>query len=831
MAQTVNFDSATLILPGSYPSITVQSSVAGLSTNGVVVLLGEADAGPDFSKEEDLQLNAFGADQQSSVLSKYRSGPLLDAYRAVATPANDTDIVGAPSRIILVKTNASAKASSALTKIGGGTYATLADKSYGKAGNLINYQITALSSEVIPTTGPFTYLPPIGAFAASFRANGDTAVSTTVSALTLPPAFVTQINALSGIAATGGADRLTLNAVSGNLAVNVVSGFAIQISYDLTWNVTPTAGDTLYIPSGSAIAGAGNANVGLYVVTEATDNTIDATKLHDATGSPGDNTSPVNVSSTPVAATSDLHCYAPVTISLEAGVVVDGLGKSLEINELTSSPDRFSDNAYALSTDRVTWISKTGSPTQLTSASEYEVQLNVNRQVDNIQESMTAGGDIALMMGYTGTSASAVLTDTTMTITVTGGSGSSLTIALADYPTLADLASYIASNTGYSASVGSAALGNLSPKLLDNGTFKFGTTFGNKTGRIKVDAYKFFKAISDNSQLVQLGTTTVAQAAAGLPDVNALKYLAGGTKGGTTDASFQAAVDALEAVQGNFIVPLMSRDASADISDGLTDSASTYTIAAIHAAIRSHVLKMSTLKRRRNRQGFLSIRDSFDNAKTTASNLAAARCTMAFQDVKNLSLTGIKQFHPWMGAALAAGMQAAGFYRPLTFKGINCSGALQAAGDFKDNDDTNMEDAILAGLLPIKRNDTGGFIWEIDQTTYTKDDNFVYNSVQAIYVADVVALTSALRMEKAFVGKSLAQLSASVILSAFENVMSDMVRLKLLAPSTDAPKGFKNATVKINGPVALIEAEIKLATELLFIPISFLVTQVQQSAG
>jgi hypothetical protein len=184
-----------------------------------------------------------------------------------------------------------------------------------------------------------------------------------------------------------------------------------------------------------------------------------------------------------------------------------------------------------------------------------------------------------------------------------------------------------------------------------------------------------------------------------------------------------------------------------------------------------------------------------------------------------------------MGAIKAAGMQAAGFYRSILNKGINCSGVVQAAGDYKDTNDTQVEEALLAGLLPAKRRETGGFTWVSDQTTYTKDDNnFVFNSIQAVYAADVVALTVAKRLEDAFLGQSLADVSASLALSALEGIMYDILRLKLTAPSDGFPAGFKDAVIRINGPVMQVSLSIFLATALYFIPISIQVQQVQQTA-
>jgi hypothetical protein len=176
-------------------------------------------------------------------------------------------------------------------------------------------------------------------------------------------------------------------------------------------------------------------------------------------------------------------------------------------------------------------------------------------------------------------------------------------------------------------------------------------------------------------------------------------------------------------------------------------------------------------------------------------------------------------------------MQAAGFYRAIVNKGANVSGVLHADGSFSDSNDSQIEDALVAGLLPIRRASTGGFTWVSDQTTYGKDANFVFNSIQAVYVADIIALTTAQRMEGAFVGQSIADVSAAAALSYLEGVMSDFFRLKLIAASDDAPRGYRNVLVQISGPTMKVSLEVKLAGAIYFIPISFLVSQVSQTAG
>jgi hypothetical protein len=136
------------------------------------VLVGEADAGPDYTLEDDLDEDtAFGPDEESAVVAKYRSGQIVDAFKKAVTPSKDPDITGAPSLIKIVKTNPSTKASLALPKIGGGTYTTLKDASYGKLGNLFTAKTDA-TAEVVPSAGEIDYLAPAANVTLKIRVDG-----------------------------------------------------------------------------------------------------------------------------------------------------------------------------------------------------------------------------------------------------------------------------------------------------------------------------------------------------------------------------------------------------------------------------------------------------------------------------------------------------------------------------------------------------------------------------------------------------------------------------------------------------------------------------------
>jgi uncharacterized RmlC-like cupin family protein len=835
MAISFQTTEGTLIVPGAYPSIKVSSSPSNNATSGIIIAIGEADAGPRFSDEADISLNAFGPDAASDVLAKYKSGPLVDAFMGAVAASNDPNITQTFNRMILVKTNASTAAVGTLPRIGGGVYANLLARLSGKGGNQITRTVTQAQAETLPSTGAAVIAPPQVSTNVEFRVNGGAAVTASLTTGELPSAIASAIDALSGVAASGGVNRAIMSSDTGTVTVAVVSGAAVTFTRSVNWDVIPTVGDILYIPTGSPFA---TANEGTYVVTAATATVISAYKLLDAAGGGSSFTSPTGEGPISIGATTDIAAFSPIVISVEAGAVVPGLGKSLEIADTATGSFAAISFAFAGATSAppaalATWVSVSGTPTVLTSATEYEVKLTTARQTDGVSDDVTAGGDIALTFGYTGDTASAVIASGVMTITVTGGSGTNRTITLSDYATVGALVAFLNTLTGFTAAAGTAAAASTPAVNLDAGTYTLATKWGAKTGRIKSDGADFLAAVNAGSSLVTVSPAPPATALIGLPDVASLAFLSGGTKGATAQSDVAAAFVACQAIRGNFVVPLFSVDAAKDIVDGLTDPASTYSIDSINALLRSHCLLMSQLKQRRPRQGFASKRDTFAVVKTAAANMASARISMAFQDVRDTNSAGsLTQFRPWMAAVKAAAMQAGGFYRDITAKFINISGALQAAGDFNDQEISQQENAILSGLLTIVRDESGGFKWVEDQTTYTLDDNFVFNSIQAVYAADTVAQSVAQRMEKAFVGQSLGDVSAAVALSTLEGIMSDMLTLKLIARSDDAPKGFKSAKVRItNGNVMQVSLEIKLDTSVKFIPISFIISAVQQSAG
>lgn len=460
------------------------------------------------------------------------------------------------------------------------------------------------------------------------------------------------------------------------------------------------------------------------------------------------------------------------------------------------------------------------------SAAESAIEMSVVRQDINLNETLEAKGEVALEVGYQGTTASLTISGNTMTTTVTGGSGASQSIDISAFSTVSDLAAFISSKPGYSASATTVAQ-QMKPSDLDKVTAVTicASGAGLKAGRIKKSLANLKAAVATSSA-VDFAATEVE----GLPTpISAFTYLAGGQRGATTAVDVVDALNKMETITTNFVVPLFSRDASEDISENLTDSSSTYTIDAVHAATKTHVLKMSVPALKRYRLAVLSYSGDYADAKSKAQTLANYRCNMTFQKVSQVdSLGNIVEFQPWLGACVAAGMQAAGFYKGITNKFANVISFRDPAG-FDSGSPGDVEDALLSGLL-ILQSETAGNKWVSDQTTYGFDTNFVYNSLQAAYLADIVAADLADSMQRAFVGQSLADVDAATALAFLATKMEEYRRIKAISSDDEAPLGYRNAKINISGPIMSVSVEIKLSTTIYFIPIELTISQVQSTA-
>lgn len=525
-----------------------------------------------------------------------------------------------------------------------------------------------------------------------------------------------------------------------------------------------------------------------------------------------------------LALASEIDGLLPTGMGCEADTSNDSLIISLDIDLLAN--EKGHGRSFELIDSTSGDLGAIGiSESLVVSSQEPEVEVSIKRQDTNTNEIFVIESEIAMTMGYEGDSCSVSIEGGVLSATVVGGIGSSLSVNLSEHTTIADLAAFISSKAGYSAT-SIATSNNLSPLVLDETSFDAASSLGLESGRVKKSAYNFEQKIAQSAVV-----DFTSEATAGIPEeMDVAAYLEGGTKGATTAADIVNAIPALEGIKVNFVLPLFSRDAADDIADGLTDSSSTYTIDAVNFAVKSHVLAMSTVKLKRNRIAMLSKDASYADVKAHSQSLSSFRSIVCFQKTSQVDALGnVVEFQPWHTAAIATGMQSAGFYKSLTNKFANVISFKDPAG-FDSGNPGSVEDAIDAGLMFLQA-ETAGNKFVVDQTTYGFDSNFVYNSLQAVYMSDVLAIQLAESLERFAVGKSLADITAASMAGHISKVMEVYKRLKITGASDDAPLGFKNLKININGPIAEVKLEAKLATAILFIPIQLELSQIQSSAS
>ncbi len=470
-----------------------------------------------------------------------------------------------------------------------------------------------------------------------------------------------------------------------------------------------------------------------------------------------------------------------------------------------------------------------------TASAEPTATLVVRNPVTTLEESATVGGEILLTLGRDGTgsctAASVDISASAVTLTQTGATPASVVLSKSAYPTIQSAVDYINTLPGWTAAASSVLLGQLSLNVLDrvSSVGAFHVSAG-MPARIKRDADRVADFFNLSSQVELIPLTGTEAKKVGLPDQQGVPlalYLSGGATGATASSDIVTALSKFEKFRVNSVVPLMSRDASDDIADQLTDPGSTYTIDGIHQAVKTHLSLMATTKKKSERQGYLSFKGTYADAKTKIATMAAARIQMVIQDVRQVDSEGnIGWFQPWAGAALLAGARGGSpIGNPMTFKYFNMSGIRHTAQPMSTAEqdivtdfdpDLQYDDAIANALTFWEAPQTGGFRLVVDNTTYNKDANWVYNRGNVLYAADVLAYDFRNQLENIYVGLKNT-VSAAEIKSTCEAILSSYLAQGITVSTGDAKNGFKQLVVQINGNTVNISVVVKLVEGIDFV--------------
>lgn len=522
-----------------------------------------------------------------------------------------------------------------------------------------------------------------------------------------------------------------------------------------------------------------------------------------------------------VSGTADTAVSIDITQSLGSNAQRNGAGQNFQL--IAGSPDMLALTHLTAGLH--------------TSESEDMSVITVNNNGTNIKESGTVGGNIVLTMGRAGGVAPHITINATQMLLI-NNSATEYAITLSNFPTITALVNYINSSTGgnWSATIASALYGQLSPSVLDEVTaLPANGSGGSQPAQIKNDAsavQQFFAA--------SVNVTLLTPKAVGLPDASATTYLAGGALGGTQTSDITNALTALQAVHVNSMIPLFSRDATADIADQITDPSSNYTILGIHQATVTYLSLMATTKNRSESQGYLSLKDTYANCKIQSQNLAYERVQLEIQDIKQVNSLGqIQWFLPWAGSCLLAGARGGSpIGLPMTHKYFNMSGIRQTAQPLSTpeanivqdfNPLTQYDDAIQNGITFWEHPTTGGYRLVVDNTTYGQDANWVKNRGNVQYAADVLAYDFRNQLENIYVGVKNT-VSAAEVKSTCDAILTAYLAQGITVSTTDAPNGYKQLVVQIVGNTINISVIVKLVEGIDFILATITLQRASSSA-
>lgn len=315
--------------------------------------------------------------------------------------------------------------------------------------------------------------------------------------------------------------------------------------------------------------------------------------------------------------------------------------------------------------------------------------------------------------------------------------------------------------------------------------------------------------VNTQSQLVTLELKDEVYGALETITAVSKRYLSGGTRGLSTNSNFQSGFDALLSTRCNTVLPCISRDASADITDGLTDPSSTYTIASVHGIADTHCRTASNTKNRSERNCYVGYKGTFANSKVRAKAMNSEFTTMAIQDVSFIDVDGnLTIAQPHVLAAMMAGIQAGTEVgEPITYKYVNTYGISHTDYDPKQD----VDDAIEAGLCVVEEPDGGGYRIVVGNTTYGVDANFVFNRISVLEVAHYVAYNLRSQLESIFVGTGRQRVSTSTqsIFNVTAGILTQFNGDGLLVPDQDnSYRGYKDLVVSMDGNTAHISVTI-----------------------
>jgi len=348
---------------------------------------------------------------------------------------------------------------------------------------------------------------------------------------------------------------------------------------------------------------------------------------------------------------------------------------------------------------------------------------------------------------------------------------------------------------------------------------------------IKANMIDIESNVNEQSQLVTLDLKEDVYGQMELVTVTNKTYLTGAALGATSNTDFLDGFDALLNTRCNTVLPCISRDATADITAGLTDPSSTYDIDSVIAGADTHCRTASNTKNRSERNCYVGYLNTFEASRIAARGMNSEFTSMAIQNVDVIGTDGTTATRqPHVLAALCAGIQAGlPIGEDITFKYINGYGLSHATYDAIQDVDTAIND----GLLVVKEPDSGGYRIVVGNTTYGRDANFVFNRIAVLATSHYIVYNLRNQLEAIFIGtaRQSASTTAKSVYNMAASILNNFRDQGLLVPdANNGYTGYKDLIVRLDGAAIYLDVKITPVQAIGFVFINLTLDNIRDVA-
>lgn len=768
MARFITFNGITKWTPGGITKVNAEAlAPIGISANGIVALIGEADGGQPGT------VGIVTIDDPAEATAAFTSGPLADAIRIAFDPSNDTRIPGGAQRVLAYKVN-------------GGTQSTL--QMYGDEPIFTDTAAAASTTTAINLTTNTSMVPNehVGRwFQLDNTLEKRRIVSNDADTVVVSPGFG---------AAPAASDPVRL----------------------LESQVLLTTRDYGLFTTQTSIEFEAGTQANKFVVTVARDNLVEQSDeiLGEGrirlkyVGGPIEDTGTVqNIASDGLSFELDV-ASAPL-LNAWAGMLMrfsNGVQREIQGNTAADPSVVTLVAGQALSTaDQAALDSTTGQVINVTAATVSITGANgvattmtstVTPTADNLNITFNPDETVrAFTDRVTGT--------TNYEATVIGATNADTTLMKDfDFGTRA---------TGVEVRFDE----QISPD--DFGSFR-------------QDLKDLIDWFNNNSTLVSaVRASAGSQEGSELPDVtggtsgvvrDVAIFMTGGTRGTSTNSDWQAGFDAILDVRANQVAPLISQDL---VNEG---NGSTATFASVAAQLLAHV-QAARGSAQTERGGYLGMKGTQTEIITQAQSLNDTDIELIPQTIQTLNAAGtLTTFDEWAAAVTAAGMRSGApeIGEPLTFKLLKTT-AITNDASWSPENDTDRNLFIQNGVMFIEPAPNGGFRWVRDLTTHLQNDNIAFIDGNTRDAVRFVAFDLRTFIEETFTGVKATpatvasireQTAAKLRTYVNDNILVESLDPENPADTTTLIPGFRRLRVSISGNTATIKVEIFPVTGVVF---------------